>query len=244
MEDIIITMLPKSPHVKDVFTHPKTGLLYARPAHSILFMECSTIDTATSIQVNQLATSAGHRFVDAPVSGGPNGATAGTLTFMIGGSCGLFAEARPLAEAMGTKDSIFHCGDAGAGLATKQINNYLSAVAMIGTSEAFNMGRLYGLDPKTLASVINVSTGRCYNSSEQNPVKGVTPTSAAARDFEGGFSMELCIGVLEQAVQLRQQIGAKSLLSDVVMDAFYQASQDDRCNGKDYRSFYRWFADV
>jgi 3-hydroxyisobutyrate dehydrogenase len=115
---------------------------------------------------------------------------------------------------------------------------------MIGTSEAFNMGRLYGLDPKTLARVINVSTGRCYNSAEQNPVKGVTPTSAAARDFEGGFSMELCIGVLEQAMQLREQLGAKSLLSDVVTNALHEASQDNRCKGKDYRSFYRWFADI
>jgi 3-hydroxyisobutyrate dehydrogenase-like beta-hydroxyacid dehydrogenase len=237
-------MLPKGPHVKAVFTDPKTGLLSASPSHSILFMECSTIDTATSNEVNTLATSAGHRFVDAPVSGGPNGANAGTLTFMIGGSADLFAEVRPLAEAMGKKESIFHCGDAGAGLATKQINNYLSAVSMIGTSEAFNMGRLYGLDPKTLASVINVSTGRCYNSSEQNPVKGVTPTSAAARDFEGGFSMELCVGVLEQAMQLRHQVGAKSLLSEVVMDSFQEASQDERCKGKDYRSFYRWFADI
>src|SRR5580700_7588260 len=79
-------MLPKGEHVKTVFTDPVTGLLSANPSGSILFMECSTIETATSIEVNKLAKSAGHRFVDAPVSGGPNGANAGTLTFMIGGS--------------------------------------------------------------------------------------------------------------------------------------------------------------
>jgi len=241
---IIITMLPKGPHVKGVFTNPETGLLAAKPSNSIFFMECSTIDTATSLEVNKLATAAGHRFVDTPVSGGPNGANAATLTFMIGASPELFEEVKPLAEAMGKKKSIFHCGDAGAGLATKQINNYLSAVCMVGTSEAFNMGRLYGLDPKVLASVINVSTGRNYNSDEQNPVKGVTPTSAAAKDFEGGFSMELCIGVLEQTMQLKKQVGARTLVSDVVMDAFHEAAEDSRCKGKDYRSFYRWFADI
>lgn len=244
MQDIIITMLPKGSHVKGVFTDSKTGLLSAKTSRSIFFMECSTIDTITSNEVNKLVTSAGHRFVDSPVSGGPNGANAATLTFMIGGSSALFTEMRPLAEAMGKKESIFHCGDAGAGLATKQINNYLSAVCMVGTSEAFNMGRLYGLDPQVLASVINVSTGRNYNSAEQNPIKGVTPTAAAAKDFEGGFSTELCVGVLEQTMQLREQVGARTLLSDVVMDAFHQAGQDDRCKGKDYRSFYRWFADV
>jgi 3-hydroxyisobutyrate dehydrogenase len=159
---------------------------------------------------------------------------------MIGGSADLFADVRPPAESMGQSDSIFHSGDTGAGLATKRINNYLSAVSMIGTCEAFNMGRLYSLDAKTLASVINVSTGRCYNSAEQNPVKGVTPTSAGARDF----SKELCICILEQAMQLKEQVKRKSLLSDVVMNALHKASHDNRCKRKDYRSFYRWFADI
>jgi 3-hydroxyisobutyrate/3-hydroxypropionate dehydrogenase len=237
-------MLPKGPHVRAVYSDTANGLLSAPFHHSILYMECSTIDIVTSLEVNKLATSAGHRFVDAPVSGGPNGANAGSLTFMIGASGALFAEVKPLAEAMGKKDSIFHCGAAGTGLATKQINNYLSAVCMVGTSEAFNMGRLYGLDPKVLANVINTSTGRNYNSCDQNPIKGVTPTAAAERDFEGGFSMELCVGVLEQAMQLRQLVGARTVVGDVVMDAFKQASQDERCKGKDYRSFYRWFTDV
>lgn len=243
-KDIVITMLPQGPHVKEVFTSPETGLLAASTTRSILFLDCSTIDTATSLAVNKLATEAGHRFVDAPVSGGPSGADAATLTFMIGGSSELFDEVRPVAEAMGKKENIYHCGGAGAGLATKQINNYLSAVCILGTCEAFNMGRLYGLDPKILASVINVSTGMNYNSSAQNPVKGVTPTAAAARDFEGGFSIELCTGVVEMAVQLGKQLGARSLLGDIVLESFETASEDERCRGKDCRSIYRWFADL
>jgi 3-hydroxyisobutyrate dehydrogenase len=91
-------MLPKGPHVKEVFTNPKTGLLCASLSRPILYMECSTIDSAISNEVNTLTTSAGHRFVDAPVSGGPNGANAGSLTFMIGGSADLFAEARATAS--------------------------------------------------------------------------------------------------------------------------------------------------
>ena len=237
-------MLPKSPHVREVFTNPTEGLLASNRTATILFMECSTIDTATSLAVKDLVVQAGHRFVDAPVSGGPSGASAGTLTFMIGGTEELFNEVKPVARAMGKEENIYYCGKAGAGLATKQINNYLSAVCIIGTSEAFNMGRLYGLDPKVLASVVNCSTGMNYNSSYQNPVKGVSSCSAAARDFEGGFSIELCKGVIEMAVQLGQQVGARSLLSETVVNAFEEASQDERCKGKDCRSFYRWFADV
>ncbi|KAJ9653785.1 hypothetical protein H2198_007074 [Neophaeococcomyces mojaviensis] len=243
--DIIITMLPKGPHVQEVFTNKSTGLLAGAPSSkSILFMECSTIDTLTSNKVNDLVTEAGHRFVDAPVSGGYNGAVAGTLTFMIGGSEELFNEVRPLAEAMGKKENIYHCGKQGAGLATKQINNYLGFVSMLGVSEAFNMGRLYGLNPKTLASVVNVSTGRCYNSSSENPVKGVTPTASASKDFEGGFSTELCQGVVEMALQLGEQVGAKSVLRDVVLKTLAEASEDPRCKGKDYRSIYLHLADI
>ena len=67
-------------------------------------------------------------------------------------------------------------------------------MCIVGVSEAMNMGIQYGLDPNVLAGVINVSSGRRYNSLEQNPVKGVTPTAASAKDFQGGFSTELCKG--------------------------------------------------
>lgn len=245
--DIIITMLPAGPHVRSVFTDPNNGLLAGTPhasAKQILFMECSTIDVATSNAMNDLVTAAGHKFVDAPVSGGYNGAVAATLTFMIGGSDDLFSEVRPLAEAMGKKENIYHCGKQGAGLATKQINNYLGFVSMLGVSEAFNMGRLYGLNPKTLASVINVSTGRCYNSSSENPVRGVTPTASTNKDFQGGFSIELCKGVVEMALQLGEQVGARSVLRDAVLSTLAEASEDPRVKGKDYRSIYLYIADI
>jgi 3-hydroxyisobutyrate/3-hydroxypropionate dehydrogenase len=245
IQDIIITMVPKGPHVKDVFMNEETGLLsIGKTSRSILFMECSTIDVTTSLEVRKAATELGHRFVDAPVSGGVNGAYQASLTFMIGGSSELFADVLPVAKAMGKEENIYHCGGAGAGLATKQINNYLSACCIIATSEAFNTGIRYGLDPKTLANVINVSTGMNYNSSFQNPIKGVTSTSAASKDFEGGFSIELCKGVVEMAVDLGKQVGAKSLLSDIVVDSLTAAAEDPRCKGKDCRSFYRWLADV
>lgn len=244
--DIIITMLPKGPHVDDVFTNQETGLLSAEIPREkkILFMESSTIDVKTSNKLSDLVTKAGHRFVDAPVSGGYNGAVAGTLTFMIGGSEELFSEVRPLAEAMGKKENIYHCGKQGAGLATKQINNYLGFVSMLGVSEAFNMGRLYGLNPKTLASVVNVSTGQCFNSSKENPVKGVTETAATSRDFAGGFSIELCRGVVEMALELGQQVGARSVLRETVLRTLEAASEDPRCQGNDYRSIYLHLADI
>lgn len=235
-------MLPKGPHVYDAFTNPESGLLAAKTEKKVFFIDCSTIDVKTSLAVGEAVEKSDlGSFVDSPVSGGPNGAMAGTLTFMIGGTKELYERARAVVCTMGKEQSIFHCGPAGAGLATKQINNYLSAVSIIGVCEAMNMGERYGLDPKVLAGVINVSSGKCYNSFDQNPVKGVTPTAASANDFEGGFSTELCKGVIDMAVDLGKQVGAKSVLSDVVQRTFEIAVNSDRCSGKDCRSVYRLF---
>jgi 3-hydroxyisobutyrate/3-hydroxypropionate dehydrogenase len=239
-------MLPKGPHVRDVFTSPSTGLLLiSKPTSGEkLFIECSTIDVKTSLLVGEAVQKSGLGcFADAPVSGGPNGAIAATLTFMVGGTPELFARVKPIVQTMGKEGSIFHCGPAGAGLVTKQINNYLSAVCILGTCEAMNMGIRYGLDPKVLAGVINVSSGKNYNSLDQNPVKGVTPTAAAANDFEGGFSTELCKGVIDMAVDLGNEVGAKSVLSEIVQSMFDKACKNEKTSGKDCRSIYRLFAE-
>lgn len=238
-------MLPKGPHVLDAFTNPSTGLLSAsKPSSPKLFLECSTIDVKTSLSVAEAVRKSGFGdFADAPVSGGPNGAHTGTLTFMVGGSPDLFSRITPIVQTMGKPSSIFHCGAPGAGLATKQINNYLSAVCILGTSEAMNMGIRYGLDPTVLAGVINVSSGKNYNSLDQNPVKGVTATSAAAKDFEGGFSMEMCKGVVDMAVELGEQVGAKSVLKEVVQRTFGRACENEKTKGRDCRSVYKLFAE-
>ena len=160
---------------------------------------------------------------------------------MIGGDEQVFQQVKPIVEFMG-KVSFF-CGPLGAGLATKQINNYLSSICAIGTCEAMNMGVRYGLDPKVLAGVINTSSGKNYNSEFMNPVPGVVPGNIADRGFEGGFSIELCTGVLKQGRQLADDVGAKSIFGNAMIDAFEKASQDPRCKGKDSRSIYLWIKD-
>lgn len=236
-------MVPKGSHVWDAFTNPATGLLAACQSQgkAKTFIECSTIDVETSKKVHAEVQRLGAGdFVDCPVSGGVRGATIGTLTIMVGAnSTELFEKLKPTLEHIGKPESIFYCGNVSAGLATKQINNYLSCVTMIGTCEAMNMGLRAGLDPSQLSKVINVSTGGCYNSKDQNPVKGVSPVASSAKDFEGGFSTELCQGVLEMAIKHGEQIGARFVLADVVSEFMRGAVADDRCKGKDYRSIWK-----
>ncbi|KAG7409957.1 3-hydroxyisobutyrate dehydrogenase [Fusarium oxysporum f. sp. rapae] len=245
--DIVITMLPRGEHVREVFTNPQTGLLSVAGSVKLgskVFIDCSTIDVKTSQEVAAAVEASDlGLFADAPVSGGQGGANAGTLTFMVGGSPEAFETVKPTLELMGNPENLFHCGKAGAGLVTKLINNYLSAVNMIGVCEGMNMGRLYGLDPVILASAINSSTGMSRNSREQNPVKGVSSVASSAKDFEGGFSTVLCHGVLQMAMQLSEQLGAKSLLAPVVQDMYDCAVQNDKCRDKDFRSIYRLFSE-
>ena len=229
-------MLPAGKHVKDVFTNPDTGMLWI-PKHSKskLFIECSTIDVPTSLEVAEaVAKSSLGRFVDVPVSGGPTAAEAATLTFMVGGNKEVIDEIRPIVLTMGKK--FFHCGEAGAGEAAKQINNCISGICMLGTAEAMNLGMRYGLDPKILAGIINSSTGRSYNSMERNPVKGISLNSSAERDFEAGFAIEPCGGVLEMAAGLGKNVGANLPLSQSLIDTFEATGRDRRCAGKDCRS--------
>ncbi|KAM5344576.1 hypothetical protein ACJ41O_013111 [Fusarium nematophilum] len=241
--DIIITMLPRGEHVREVFVNPQTGLLAERQANKT-FIDCSTIDVRTSQEIATIVENSGlGTFADAPVSGGQGGANAGTLTFMVGSTPEVFGTIKPILEHMGKTENIFHCGKAGAGLATKLINNYMSAVNMIGVCEGMNMGRLYGLDPTILAGVVNSSTGMSRNSREQNPVKGVSLTASSATDFKGGFSTELCSGVLEMSMQLAEQLGARNVLAHAVLGMYGHATQSEKCSGKDYRSIYRLFSE-
>jgi 3-hydroxyisobutyrate dehydrogenase-like beta-hydroxyacid dehydrogenase len=237
-------MVPLGKHVKDVFCNEKTGLLLAEKAdRERLFIESSTIDVPTSLEVREaVAVSGLGSFADAPVSGGPTGAKAATLTFMAGGTEEVLARVKPIVMAMGS--TFFHCGGPGAGLMTKQINNYLSGICMLGTAEAMNLGIRCGLDPKVLAGVINASTGRSYNSIEQNPVKGISPNSSASRDFEGGFDISLCVGVLRMARGLGEQTKTNLPLSEGLVSTYEAASKDPRCVGKDCRSVYKFIADL
>lgn len=268
-QNMIITMLPNSPAVRTVYLDPNTGLVPTAlsltnstfPRHKVL-MECGTIETATILSVadavsgspsSPTSSSKEHNhdefvrsepmltFVDAPVSGGPMGAQDGSLTFMVGtGDEGTFEKVKGVLKYMGKEDSVFHCGDVGAGTAFKVINNYLSAITSLAASEALNIGAKMGLDLKLLTDVINVSGGQCWVTSKSNPVPGVQENVPSSRDYEGGFRIELCEKVLKMGSELARDVGARTILDRPTLEAFKEASGDERYKGKDARVVYKW----
>jgi 3-hydroxyisobutyrate dehydrogenase len=254
-------MLPGSDVVKSVYLDPQTGILAGAeaaakdgtnpPFSHKLIMECGTIESDTILAVakataaSPLGTSGKITFVDAPVSGGPMGAQAGTLTFMVGCTPGavsdkVFPIAKGYLSHMGSPEGIFLCGDVGAGTAFKIINNYLSAITSLAASEALNIGVKAGLDPKLLTDVINTSGGQCWVTSKSNPVPGVQDNVPSSRGYEGGFRIELCAKVLGMGKRLAQDVGARTVLADPTLGAFAEAIGDERYKGKDARVVYKW----
>ncbi|MFE2721702.1 3-hydroxyisobutyrate dehydrogenase [Kitasatospora sp. NPDC059327] len=182
--EVVITMLPAGRQVRAAYAEL---LPAARPG--TLFVDCSTIDVADARAVQALARRAGHRAVDAPVSGGATGATAGTLTFMVGAAEADLTAARPVLEAMGA--TIVHCGASGAGQAAKICNNMILGISMIAVSEAFVLGESLGLSHQALFDVASTASGQCWALTSNCPVPGPVPASPANRDYRAGFAAAL-----------------------------------------------------
>jgi 3-hydroxyisobutyrate dehydrogenase len=204
--DIVITMLPAGRHVIGAYSgggDDKGLLAYARPG--TLFIDSSTIAVDDARTAHDLAVAAGHRSMDAPVSGGTVGAEAGTLAFMVGGSAEDFAVAEPILQVMGKR--IVHCGEAGLGQAAKVCNNLILGISMIAVSEAFVLGEKLGLSHQALFDVASNASGQCWALTTNCPVPGPVPTSPANRDYQPGFAGALMAKDLGLAAQAFESTG-------------------------------------
>jgi 3-hydroxyisobutyrate dehydrogenase len=206
--DIVVSMLPAGEHVKRVYLGPD-GVL-ARAKKGSLMIDCSTIDVGAAREVHAAAAQAGVAFIDAPVSGGVGGATAGTLTFMCGGAADAFARARPVLEKMGK--NIFHAGAAGNGQAAKICNNMLLGISMIGVCEAFVLAEKLGLDHQTLFDISSTASGQCWSLTSYCPVPGPVPASPANRDYQAGFTAAMMLKDLKLAQGAAAAAGAATPL--------------------------------
>jgi 3-hydroxyisobutyrate dehydrogenase len=194
--DVVITSLPNGTIVKAVYAE---ALPAAR--EGTLFIDTSTISVDDAREIHAQATERGLAQLDAPVSGGVKGATAGTLAFMVGGEDEAVERARPVLEPLAGK--IIHCGAPGTGQAAKLCNNMVLAVQQIAAGEAFVLAEKLGLSAQALFDVITGATGNCWAIHTNCPVPGPVPTSPANNDFKPGFATALMnkdIGLAMDAV--------------------------------------------
>lgn len=228
--NVIITMLPATQHVAGVLRGPD-GVFQNAPPSSLL-IDCSTIDPGTSTVLNGEASAASHRMIDAPVSGGVAGATAGTLTFMVGGDQAVFEESKEILSAMGK--NMVHVGAAGTGGVTKLCNNLGLAIHMVGTAEAMNLGQKLGMDPKVLAGVLNTSTGRCWSSEVNNPCPGALEGVPASRGYTGGFASVLMLKDLGLALDAAATVGPDTLPIGSSVHGIYTNLVKNGYGGQDF----------
>lgn len=234
---VVISMLPASRHVEALYLGE--GGLLAQLAPGALVIDCSTIAPASAQKVAAEAQARGLAMIDAPVSGGVAGATAGTLTFIVGGDAAALERARPLLQAMGK--NIFHMGDAGAGQVAKLCNNMALGVIMAVTGEAIALGVAHGLDPKALSQMMAVSTSRSWATEVCNPWPGVLENAPASRGYSGGFGNDLMLKDLGLAAEAAMGIGASIPLGEMARNLYAMNKQAGR-GGLDFSSVVKMFS--
>ncbi|MDP2634681.1 MULTISPECIES: 3-hydroxyisobutyrate dehydrogenase [unclassified Pseudoalteromonas] len=235
--DVLISMLPASKHVKSLYLG-ETGLINIL-AQSTLIIDCSTIDAASAREVGAELAEHGIAFVDAPVSGGVAGATAGTLTFIVGGAVPHFEKAQPVLNDMGK--NIFHAGDVGAGQVAKICNNMLLSILMAGTSEAIQMGVKNGLDAKVLSNIMTASSGRNWTLELYNPCPGVMDTAPASNDFKPGFMVDLMAKDLGLAMEAAQQSNSSTPMGSMAKN-LYTMLQHQGAGSEDFSAIFKLFS--
>ncbi len=196
--EMVITMVPNSAQVEEVVTGPHGILEGVRKGLTIIDM--STIAPTMSRHMAEAAAAKGVHFLDAPVSGGSQGAVNGTLTIMVGGEQKVFEQARPILESMGKKENIFYVGPVGSGEVVKLVNNILVGTIAASTTEAFVLGVKAGVDVETMEKVIGVSTGASWQLSNQFPM----------RAFNGSFKPGFMTDLLHKDLGLALDLAAEN----------------------------------
>src|SRR5690606_33898330 len=161
-----------------------------------LLVDTSSSEPAITVETAEALRERGIDMVDAPVSGAEWGARRAELVFMAGGHPASIARIRPLLDVMGKK--VFHLGPIGMGHMMKSLNNLVTAMTLLATSEALALGTKLGLDPELMTDVLNLSTGMSWIS--QTHIK----QRITSRTFDDPFKLELMVKDIRIALELAE----------------------------------------
>lgn len=195
--DVVITMLPNSPQVKDVMLGTE-GVASCMKKGSC-FIDMSSINPVDSKYIGSVLKERGIDMLDAPVSGGEPKAIDGTVAFMVGGNQQIFDKYRPLLMKMGS--SVTRCGELGAGNTTKLANQIIVACNIQAVSEAFMLARKAGVDPECVFEAIK---GGLAGSTVMN----AKVPMMIEDDVKPGFRIDLHIKDLNNALECAHSVGA------------------------------------
>jgi len=227
--DIVITMLPDSPDVEQVVCGTE-GLIEAFRRGQLL-IDMSTINPLVSRQIGERLKKHGGSMLDAPVSGGEEGAIQGILSIMVGGEDEDFERARPLFEVMGK--TVTHIGDLGSGGFTKLANQIIVAINLSAIGEALVFGTRAGVDPEKMIQALSggMAGSRCLELKKDKILSG---------DFTPGFKIDL------HAKDLRLVHAAAASLeapvpTTALVEQFFTAMRQQECGGDDHSGIVKFF---
>lgn len=229
VSDIILTMLPNSPHVKTVI-EGKDGILEGMKPGTIL-VDMSSIDPNVSIELEKEVAKAGGEMLDAPVSGGEPKAADATLSFMCGGKQEVFDRVRPILEKMGA--SVVLVGAIGSGNMTKLANQIIVAVNIAALSEALVLAAKSGVNPENVYKAV------------RGGLAGSTVMNAKApmmldRNFDPGFRIELHIKDLMNAQNASRAVGMELPMTLKVLEMMKKL-QDEGLGKCDHAAVLRYY---
>jgi len=227
--DIVITMLPNSPHVKAAVLGPNGVLEGAKPG--MIIVDMSSIAPLAAKDVAARAAEKGVEMLDAPVSGGEPKAIDGTLSIMVGGKKEIFEKCQGILGKMGA--SVVLCGEIGAGNTTKLANQIIVALNIAAMSEALVLGAKAGVNPEVIYKAI------------RGGLAGSTVLDAKAPmvlsgNFKPGFRIELHIKDLANAIETGHDVGVPLPLTSQVMEIM-QALKVDGKAGNDHSGIAQYY---
>ena len=220
--EVVIMMLPNGKIVRGVCAE-----IIAEISSKTLVIDCSTIDVATAREMVAAAALKNIDMIDAPVSGGVGGASAGTLTFMCGGSEEAYLRAESYLNVMGK--NIFHAGDAGNGQVAKICNNMLLGIHMIGTCEAFNLAEKLGLSAQKFYDISSTASGQNWSMTSYCPAPGPVESAPSNRNYEAGFTAAMMLKDLRLAQDAATTVSASTPLgskSEAMYASMESANKD------------------
>ena len=232
--DIVFTMLPSGLVLKDIVTE----FINNFNAESTL-IDCSTIDVKTTKEVYQTLGNKKVHMLDAPVSGGVQGAKSGSLTFMVGGSRNDFDKLRFLFGYMGSRS--VYCGKNGSGQTAKICNNMILGVTMIATCEAFALADKLELDREAMFDVVSTSSGYSWSMNSYCPAPGVGPKAPSDNNYTPGFSSDLMLKDLTLSQHAANETKASTPMGDLAMKLYKDFVENKNGSGSDFSAIIKTF---
>ena len=228
--DVVLTALPAPDIVREVYLG-ECGLL-AGVREGAILIDLSTVSPELSRQIERVARERGVFFLDAPISGGPEGAVNGTLTIMCGGDAAAFERARPVFEVFGER--IYHAGPSGAGCTIKLVNQLLVSIHAVATAEALALAIQAGADPSLTFEVVRNSWGN------SRIFKRSFPLMLAGND-DGGANISIVLKDITVILDLARQLGLPLGLGAAASEAL-TAARDQGLGARDIAALRLLFA--